>query len=95
MNIIETIYANEYEKDSPVVHLTEKDAINNASEGAKQIPIECIDPRGTVKVYFETEGYAELVAIFDSSETYNACVPALEKLAKKNGFTKVTESLGC
>lgn len=93
MNIIETIYANEYPNGTTIIRLSEIDAISNASEGAKQIPIECIDPRGTVKVYFETEGYAELVAIFDSSETYNACLPALEKLAKKNGFTKVTESI--
>jgi hypothetical protein len=39
-----------------------------------------------VKVYFETGGYAKLVAIFDSEETYNACLPALEKLRKKHGI---------
>lgn len=46
-----------------------------------------------VKVYFETEGYAELVAIFDSEETYMVCLPALEKLAELNGFIYVTESV--
>ena len=37
-----------------------------------------------VKVYFETEVHAELVAIFDSEETYDACLDALEKLRKKH-----------
>lgn len=37
--------------------------------------------------------YAEMVAFFDVEETYLACVPALEALAKKHGFDKVTESL--
>jgi len=48
-----------------------------------------------VKVYFETANgsYAEVVAIFDDEETYAACLPALEKLAKKHNFAKVTESL--
>lgn len=46
-----------------------------------------------VKVYFETGGYAELVAIFDSEETYNACLPALEKLRKKHGFDFISESV--
>ena len=93
MKIVATIYANKYSNEEYIVHLDEKDAINNASEGAEQIPIECIDPQGNVKVYFETEGYAELVAIFDSEQTYLVCLPALEALANKNGFTKVTESL--
>ena len=37
-----------------------------------------------VKVYFELNNgkYAELVAIFDDEETYNVCLPALEKLCK-------------
>lgn len=49
----------------------------------------------TVSVYFETERpkYAELVAKFDSEETYHACLPALEELAKKHNFDIVTESL--
>ena len=48
-----------------------------------------------VKVYFETENskYAELVAKFDSEETYAACFEALESLAKKNGFDFVSESV--
>ena len=93
MKIVATIYANKYNNGDSIVHIEEKDAINNASEGAKQIPIECIDPQGTVKVYFETEGYAELVAIFDDEKMYLACLPALEELANKEGFTKVTESI--
>ena len=41
-----------------------------------------------VKVYFELDNgkYAELVAIFDDEETYDACLPALEKLCKKKQF---------
>ena len=48
-----------------------------------------------VKVYFEMDngGYAELVAIFDSEDTYNACLPALEKLRKKHGFDFISESI--
>ena len=48
-----------------------------------------------VAVYFgmESQKYAELVANFDSEEVYLACLPALEKLAKKNGFDHVTESI--
>lgn len=48
-----------------------------------------------VKVYFELDNgkYAELVAIFDNEETYDVCLPALEKLAKKNNFDLVTESI--
>lgn len=48
-----------------------------------------------VKVYFEMDNgeYAELVAIFDDEETYDACLPALEKLCKKHNFDLVTESI--
>lgn len=46
-----------------------------------------------VRVYFETKGYAELVATFDSEDLYLICRPALVKQAKKDGFTKVTESI--
>jgi len=47
-----------------------------------------------IKVYFEIEQkYAELVAIFDSEETYAVCLPSLEKLALANGFDIVTESV--
>jgi len=33
-----------------------------------------------------------MVALFDEEATYMACLPALEKLAKSNGYA-VTESL--
>lgn len=48
-----------------------------------------------VKVYFELDNgkYAELVAIFDTEETYDVCLPALEKLAEKHNFDMVTESV--
>ena len=43
----------------------------------------------SVKVYFETNEHgpaifrkAMLVAIFDDEDTYDVCIPALEKLAK-------------
>ena len=51
-----------------------------------------------VKVYFEnlgangTSNYAELVAIFDSEEMYDVCLPALEKEAKNAGMI-ITESV--
>ena len=46
-----------------------------------------------IQVYFETESYAEVVALFNDSELYNACVPILEKIAKERGFDIVTESV--
>ncbi len=47
-----------------------------------------------VKVYFETpnNSYAELVAIFESEDTYMLCLPILESEAKKDGMI-VTESV--
>lgn len=45
-----------------------------------------------VKVYFEQNGYAELVAVFNNEETYIACLPALEARAKEQGMI-VTESV--
>ncbi len=47
-----------------------------------------------VTVYFETpnNNYATQVAMFDEETTYMACLPALEKLAKANGYI-VTESV--
>jgi len=45
-----------------------------------------------VKVYFESKAHAELVAYFDSEEIYLACLPSLEKLAKKSRMF-VTESI--
>ena len=46
-----------------------------------------------VTVYFETESYAEVNAIFNHEDDYIECLPMLEKNAKKHGFTKVTESV--
>lgn len=47
-----------------------------------------------VIVYFETPNFshAEQVAEFFSEELYLACLPALEKQAKENGWV-VTESV--
>ena len=46
-----------------------------------------------IKVYFETENwYCIPVAYFDDEETYNACLPALEKLAEESRMF-VTESV--
>jgi hypothetical protein len=45
-----------------------------------------------VAVYFEAKAGAHMVAQFDEEATYMACLPALEKLAKSNGYI-VTESL--
>ena len=48
-----------------------------------------------IKVYFENEGgkYAELVAMFDSEHTYDACTQVLYELCRKNNFSIVTESI--
>jgi hypothetical protein len=46
-----------------------------------------------VKAYFETNSHCELIAVFNDEETYEACLPALEKLAKKHNFDRVTESV--
>jgi hypothetical protein len=46
-----------------------------------------------IKVYFETENwYCTPVAYFDDEETYNACLPVLEKLAEESRMF-VTESV--
>lgn len=45
-----------------------------------------------VAVFFEAKAGAHIVAMFDEEATYMACLPALKKLAKANGYT-VTESL--
>ena len=46
-----------------------------------------------IKVYFETKNwFATTVAYFDNEETYNACLPALEKLAEESRMF-VTESI--
>ena len=47
-----------------------------------------------IRVYFE-RGYAsEEVAMFHDEETYLACIPTLEKLAKEQNWERVTESVG-
>jgi hypothetical protein len=45
-----------------------------------------------VTVYFEAKSGAHEVAKFDEDETYMACLPALETLAKSKGYI-VTESV--
>ena len=45
-----------------------------------------------VAVYFESPTGSHMVAQFDEESTYMACLPALEKLAKSNGYI-VTESM--
>jgi hypothetical protein len=46
----------------------------------------------TVTVFFEAKAGAHVVAQFDEESTYMACLPALEALAKSQGYI-VTESL--
>ena len=46
-----------------------------------------------VKVFFETNSTAVLVAIFDDEETYMYCLPGLKKLKKKGRWTYITESI--
>lgn len=45
-----------------------------------------------IRVYFESNIHAELIATFESEESYTACLPALEKLASKQGMI-VTDHL--
>ena len=46
-----------------------------------------------ITVYFEYKHiYSEKIATFESEELYHACLPILEKMAKKNNFTDVSES---
>jgi hypothetical protein len=45
-----------------------------------------------IKVYFESGSHAELVATFNSEESYMACLPTLEAEAKKSNMF-VTESI--
>jgi hypothetical protein len=46
-----------------------------------------------IRVYFETPNgsYADEVATFTEEEHFDACYPALEKLAEKQGYV-LTES---
>jgi hypothetical protein len=47
-----------------------------------------------IVVYFETPNfsYAEVVAQFSSDELYDACFPALEAIAQRDGYV-ITESV--
>jgi hypothetical protein len=45
-----------------------------------------------VTVFFEAKAGAHVVAQFDEESTYMACLPALEALAKSQGYI-VTESV--
>lgn len=45
-----------------------------------------------VKVYFESDNYSEIIAVFDTEELYTQCLPALEYMAANNGYM-VTESV--
>lgn len=45
-----------------------------------------------IKVYFESNGYADLVAVFSDEDIYQRCLPSLEKLAKSYNMI-LTESL--
>lgn len=47
----------------------------------------------TIAVFFETNnGYAEHIATFRNEELYITCLPTLERAAKANGFSRVTET---
>jgi hypothetical protein len=47
-----------------------------------------------IKVYFETtNGYAELVATFEYSQTYDHCFDSLKQECERMGFDFITESL--
>lgn len=46
-----------------------------------------------IVVYFETDSYAEVIAIFKSELAYTRALPSLEKLAVELGFARVTESV--
>lgn len=43
-----------------------------------------------IKVYFESNGYKELVAIFADSELYLECYDKLHRLAEAEGY-RITE----
>jgi hypothetical protein len=51
-------------------------------------------PCEEVNVFFETNGYAEKVRTYASEAEYIADLPMLEKLARKMGFERVTETIG-
>lgn len=45
-----------------------------------------------IRVYFESNAHAELVATFESEELYIACLPTLEELASEQRMI-VTETI--
>lgn len=45
-----------------------------------------------VKVYFESDSHAELVATFETEDLYIACLPALKRKAKQDRMI-VTETI--
>ena len=45
-----------------------------------------------ITVYFESKTHAEIAAVFPDENIYDACFPALEKIAKEARMV-VTESL--
>ena len=47
-----------------------------------------------IRVYFERGYTSKEIAMFDDEETYMACLPTLEKLAKEQNWERVTESVG-
>ena len=49
-------------------------------------------PTMKVTVFFEAKAGSHIVAQFDEESTYMACLPALEALAKSQGYI-VTESM--
>lgn len=46
-----------------------------------------------IKVYFENSVASELVATFESEDTYMACLPALKEQCKEQGYAFVTEKV--
>lgn len=46
-----------------------------------------------VRVFFKSDGYCEEVATFKSEDMYVSMLPYLVKLAKAQGFDKVTETM--
>ena len=45
-----------------------------------------------IRVYFESNAHAELVATFESEELYIACLPTLEELASEQRMI-ITETI--
>jgi hypothetical protein len=46
-----------------------------------------------IRVFFESNGYCEQVATFQSEDMYVSMLPYLVKLANVKGFDKVTETM--